>query len=295
MSEQYNSAHNGTQIDEAVNKVLNDAPVFGGVVQALTEARQKQARANIGAVKSWSELADKPVVTEGVDTLTWNCDKTGLVEVDTADTLGFKVYKVSDAVPPAVSTQYGIVFSFWVEDVEEPVPLILVSEEDGICLYIGYGTFYVFVVTQDNINIEADEGVFLTFPEKGVYFMDPAFFESNFSITVDRMVLTVSGYTGFAKEVIDPAYLPRNLLYTDGLYLYKTSDITDASNRISKAELTEYAENNAAVKIVYLTSVGKNIFHASTIVLHDDLSYGYVICYTGDGWSKFYTAESTAS
>lgn len=50
MDEQYNSTHSGAQIDEAISKVLRDAPIFGGVVQTLTDAQKAQARENIGAV-----------------------------------------------------------------------------------------------------------------------------------------------------------------------------------------------------------------------------------------------------
>ena len=159
--------------------------------QTLNEEQQAQARLNIGAgtsnVHNWDELPGKPVVMQGgdtSDTLTWDGNTDGL------EVYSELFYKVSDAVPAKTDFADGFTlqlntgesYTGTVEDVGEEGNVIIVSEA-------------VAIIPND---FTAEDG---SVHSKGTYFV------LNNEYGMYTSFLTIPGYTGFAQEKIDPAYL----------------------------------------------------------------------------------------
>lgn len=115
------------------------------------------------------------------------------------------------------------------------------------------------------------------------------------------------GIVKLGVQPIDGKYLPDNCLYTDFTYLYRDPDTSDASNRITKAELLEYTKREKVVRIYNRLSypeegVNEQVWVIATFVYVGNLyEHGYVYCmetnFIGDGedliMQKYYTAEYT--
>lgn len=144
-----------------------------------------------GGVK-WDHVSDKPFVKVGGDTLTWDGNTEELVSV--ADMF----YKVSDAVPTMDDLANGAIFGMTNDSGESgasEIPLDSISLI-GDMLLCGE----VFIATKDNTTFED-----FVFPKKGIYFI------RNEGLYISS--LTIPGYTGFAKEQIDPKVLPEGYPY----------------------------------------------------------------------------------
>jgi hypothetical protein len=150
-----------------------------------------------GGASSWSDLAEKTAKVGG-DTLTWDGNKDGLVNV-----MGM-IYKISDNVLTAddvqngaiVTTSDGAQTSCSGSEIREWI------EAYGVVAFLG-----VYSIPSDNFEASG-----IVFPEAGIYVMAddaaPAHVKS----------ITVNGYTGFVSEqtVVTPIpteYLPEHLQF----------------------------------------------------------------------------------
>lgn len=223
-------------------------------------------------------IKNKPIVIGGGDTLTWDGDVTGREYVDVD---GMFFVHVSDATPTAYDLANGSTFSVFLYEVGQSITGPITGED----IFEGTGFLmigsYIVIVADDGVEAEG-----FVFPKKGVYF-----------VYVPEVVyisgLTIIGYTGFTKEYIDPEYLQNNQLYADGTYLYKTSDISNASNRLTKLELKDYAMKNASIKVVVQGEAVFGVFFASNVLFLGDDPFGSVSVYFNSGYQTLYTAEYT--
>jgi hypothetical protein len=155
-------------------------------------------------VSSWNDLPDRPVVMAGGDTLTWDGNTDGLLCV--MDTM----YKVSDAVPPIEHIAANSVTVRYPDGQERKFEFT----DSNIQIYDTNAGFPAGF-TQINLTASDDQdlGVFTivgedfvgvdlmgaSFPEAGVYVYPNEYFTP--------VSLTIPGFTGFATEKFDPAYL----------------------------------------------------------------------------------------
>lgn len=212
----------------------------------------------------------------GSDTLTWDGNVEGLVQV--GDFL-----KISDVVITAEDFANGGLLQFLVGGiVAESVPL---SSDD--VLEVADGALFVaemFVcVSEAAVNVDIEGAVF---PEAGVYVIP---------LEGLGIAITLNGYTGFGlTKKLDEKYLPGSavLYLNDAVYLYRTPNTTDASDRVTSIELANMVNSN---RPIYINLVG-------TYLVPDSIgfysSYGYVnfIDVTSDGTVntlRYYTAEYT--
>ena len=163
--------------------------------QTLTDDQQTTARSNIGAVKSWNDLTDKPVVVEGTpDTLTVGDFDSWAAQFSednppTMDSTGSFV-KLSDATPALEDLTNGIIITY---------PN---GESGTVTYYQVLQSCYVYGVVANEAFavIPVDNHVLddvSTFPEKGFYL----------SLNYIECSITIPGYTGFGTEKIAPSHL----------------------------------------------------------------------------------------
>lgn len=222
-----------------------------------------------GGVK-WDHVSNKPFVKVGGDTLTWDGNTEGLVSV--ADTF----YKVSDAVPTADDVVNGAAIEY------ADGSLDVSFTDTGVGVFIDTLAGSCVIVLESGIGVDVGG---MAFPETGVYF--------NGAISVSS--LTIPGYTGFAKEQIDPKFLPGAVvLYTDFTYLYSDVDTTDATKRITKAQLMEFVK---AGRTIYVNVMESMYLPALSITTSDGVAVVAVIEGINEGVptvAYFFTAEYTA-
>lgn len=153
---------------------------------------------NVGGASSWNDLPDRPVVLEGTpDTVTWDGNTEGRATFTVNTNIVF--YKVADAVPkfdelPAsVNIKYRDIYgdSSW-------DGMSVTQRYAGV---VGNASGWVWFVDQEGVGHTFANGD--TIPEPGTYFMvNPS--EDGYTVVTS---LTIPGYTGFATEKFDPAYL----------------------------------------------------------------------------------------
>lgn len=180
-------------------KKLRDAAVLH-TAQTLTDEQKAQARANIGAIKSWGEMEGKPVTREALgDTLTWDGNTEGL---EYNETLG--LYRIADSAPTIddlnnadnMSGGIGFIGSDSVQEFAHAD--IFYEEAAGAVRLVALGglTAFLFPEDFDAEGLVAQKGVYTTvFDEDG----DAIYLKS----------LTIPGYT-FTKEVISPDHIPEH-------------------------------------------------------------------------------------
>ena len=141
------------------------------------------------------------IETVGGDTLTWDGETEGLTVADFTDTLGAMFYKVCSAAPTAAELETGTA----VYDVGATIPLAggVVDTGEGVVLALDN---QCIVVQTDNSSLELDEGVVISFPERGIYFMD-----GNSLGVPNISSLIIPGYTGFTTEKIKQDALPEGV------------------------------------------------------------------------------------
>jgi hypothetical protein len=180
--------------------------------QDLTEEKQSQARKNIGAVKTWDELEEKPFGEEEVAVneplnLTWDGNTDGLIEV-ASTTNSRKWYKVSDDVftdeeLKTMSVHYrrdnGSFYSSLDDNWDNIKNAGGVTEEFVIDDFAD--TFTAFI-RKPNITI-AKGNYNATFPDVGVYFLKyPNAWTTALTST------TAIQHTKTVTKTIDFKYLP---------------------------------------------------------------------------------------
>lgn len=162
------------------------------ITEAIVLAVEKvKAWIQSGGVK-WDHVSDKPFVKVGGDTLTWDGNTEGLVTLDIET--GSLYYRVSDVAPSLEDFANGVTVGVLTPD---GIGTDSMTYEDIASGYADGAIFAgVFAVILEDI-----EGF-----EKGVYLVYYA--ENNYLTS-----LTIPGYTGFAKEQIDPKVLPESLQF----------------------------------------------------------------------------------
>lgn len=142
-------------------------------------------KSDIDHTHSWDDIENKPVVTDGGDTLTWDGNIDGLVSVSGV------IFKVSDATPALSDFSnggYGYVNGEFSEFSADDI-----IEDQGA---ITIGTI-AFIIHAEEVGVEIGG---IVFPEPGTYF---SYIPDQFVISS----LTIPGYTGFAQEKIAPSHL----------------------------------------------------------------------------------------
>lgn len=150
-----------------------------------------------GGSSSWDDITDKPFTMVGGDTLTWDGDTTGLVNV--ANTF----YLVSDALLTVadINNGNGGTWATFSDGTEAQITATALGNTVMLTKGTSIAGAYALV---DN----ASDGLG-TFPKAGLYLYRVS---SNPYVTS----LTVNGYTGFdVKEKIDPSCLPDGYPYSE--------------------------------------------------------------------------------
>lgn len=146
---------------------------------------------------SWKDMTDRPVVLGGAgDTVSWDGNTDGMVSI-----MGGLFAKVSDVVLTAEDLADGCVFhevdqdgNAYVYGGLDPGDAQNLMEDDGF-LSMGCQTF---VVPYAGYNFGG-----IVFTEAGIWMQNPV---ENIGPGWTQ-TLTVHGFTGFATEKFDPAYL----------------------------------------------------------------------------------------
>ena len=174
-----------------------------------------------GGAKSWNDLEDKPFYEEVVhlgDTLTWDGQPTD-VSIEYG---GLRVYRVSSNTPN-MDKWIGATISISTES-----EAITITEDD---VFEMADSVYVvaeiiIVATADNTVVEADEGVYVTIPHKGIYCInfDNIYMTScsipNYEFTNTIITPLDSKYLPeLFKHVIPNQVLYDNTVTADGFYV----------------------------------------------------------------------------
>ena len=191
-----------------------------------------------GGVK-WDHVSDKPFVKVGGDTLTWDGNTAGL---DNLLKFGVPYYKVSDTVFSASDVAEG--FSLALNDGSRAD----FAPGESVGDFEGFGVALSDYIVSFNEADAATLGI-----AAGTYFISGG--------AIYPASLTIPGYTGFAKEQIDPKVLPESLQFgkttvqgdtlewdgnTEGLVsvaeygLYKISDATPTFTDLNKGGVLHF-------------------------------------------------------
>lgn len=168
--------------------------------QVLTAEHLNNMEDGIKAVSE--EIADL-IVTDGTpDTLTFDGNTDGLASVDGV------WFKVSDAVPTYADFVNGV--SIVANGAKYDIAADAVSEEvftttDGLT---AVAPLFVVVVPPEMAGVE-DAELEMAFPEAGTYFV----YNADALAVVTEFQL--NGYTGFAKEKLNPELLPKAAAVAD--------------------------------------------------------------------------------
>jgi hypothetical protein len=205
--------------------------------QTLTEEQKKQARKNIGAV---------PAVTVGSDTLTWDGSGEGVL---VCPELEASVYKLSDNVLTAADVASGMVVSGVYNGAEYRVNVTadeIVFNDDGyasVDINVANGVYRSFdIVPCDNYSnpFFAEAGFDLRYPTSGIWA-----FDNDVTVT-----LTIPGYTGFAKEVIDTKYLPEHLQFGEKEVVFLDEEAVPFESGLGGATMSSFAPVGSMVTVV---------------------------------------------
>lgn len=213
---------------------------------------------------TWENLKGKPTIFEGGDTLTWDGDTTGKVNAN-----GF-AYKVSDVVPALSDFANGGTFAYSGADSGSVSFTSADILDFGNALVHSVGMF--LVVLEDN-SIVND----FVYPEKGIYFISDG--------GVYGSALTIPGYTGFDKEVIDPDYLPESVKGGSGGVVYVNFTTTDGNNYTSDKTFAEVDALISAGQMVIGTVLVDGMFltylPVSCYITGQIIMFGAVTTFTG--------------
>ena len=231
--------------------------------------------------QSYNDLKDKPFGEMYGDTLVFDGNTDGLPN------LYEMVFKVSDAIPTyndIANGGYLIVNGNMTPFSAEDFPYSDVVSPDGIIMA---GMFAI--VPSEMAGVES-EYFGVAFPEAGTYFA--------YSADVGAFVteFQINGYTEFlGLKRLDRKYLVPTraaLLYSDGTYLHKEVNTSDASTILTIYELREIVFSGCAI---YVSFNDVMLYPADAVRLDRDGGY---IAYYDLAKSKtifLHTAEYTPS
>lgn len=192
-----------------------------------------------GGSVDWDDIKNKPFGDSptGGDTLYWDGNTGGLVSVEIPGADGGLMVKISDATPTVADMPNGVteVFSNGTQTTRTQEMIQSAVEQMGVVSGEG---FWVF--PEDNYSFMG----MMIIPKAGLYVsrMEGAPYHTS---------LTIPGYTGFpVTKKMEEKYLPGAvILYEDGTYLYKTEDTSDATKRLTKAELLDALNSGRTIYI----------------------------------------------
>lgn len=182
---------------------------------------------DIGGPVNWSDIPDKPFTTVGGDTLTWDGNTEGLVSV-----MG-TLYKVSDAVPAAENFNNGFVLMCaTTEGLRDLSPGCTITEVSGItAIMFDTGAPLAWSVPESVVGVDLGG---LVIDKPGLYF------------AADIRSLTIKGYTGFIREVINEDVLPEALRFGEALV---NGDTLTWDGKTAGLEVLEIPQTNPLYKV----------------------------------------------
>ena len=195
MASVYKLSYTAKEIDDKLGEIDNVVKI---TAQTLTDEQKAQARANIGAAAvgeagggggaaqiDWADITNKPVITEGGDTLTWDGNTEGVTD----DMVVANVFVwVSDAVVINANDipEEGIVVDCDAFGGAISIPREhMTITEDGCFI-----SEFLMIVPYDNYDATEVTGEPLVIPKKGNYLMGG----------VGPISITIPNYTGFTTE-----------------------------------------------------------------------------------------------
>ena len=269
------------------------------ITEAIVLAVEKvKAWIQSGGVK-WDHVSDKPFVKQGGDTLTWDGNTEGLEVFQGA------YYKVSDAAPTMADLANGVTMTLHSNvlgiEISETISAENIGEEDGLIIFINSPesqSMPVVIVLAD----VHEEDFSLS---KGTYFIgEPAEFIAR--------SLTIPGYTGFAKEQIDPKVLPEALRFgkttvqgdtlewdgnTEGLVnfdvYFKVPDVAPSANDFANG-CTATMSNGEAIPVDGVSNVQEGVIGDSNglfMVVGEGLEFSAGLYFMNTG--EFYVKSLT--
>ena len=270
------------------------------VIEKYVGAKPKpdpNAGINFGGTQSyWNQtdssaadfIKNKPFgdMPTGGDTLYWDGNTEGLVAVEQTDMLGFVYYKLSESTPRMEDIAEGGSLSAFNTPDGDFVMDITVEDYGGL-LFCCSGM--VIVIPSDNFEFDDGEGTYLSFPEKGVYFAGSEGVSVSYS-------LTIPGYTGFpVTKKMDEKYLPGAvILYADEEnYLYTTSDTSDTSKRMTRAELMSVMQSGRVAYCTMTDETGTGYLPVQTYTFMEEYGQAMLVLFMGQSFLGYsvYTAE----
>ena len=188
------SALSSTSTNPVQNKIVNTAISNLNTLVGDTKVSSQIENAIDNYVPHWSSIEGKPFVTIGGDTLTWDGNTEGLEYVQ-----AFKGYKVSDAVLTEENLLNASLLIIDENGEHEPTGEMTISKPfEGAIMCGGLNGIkseMLIIVINDVVaeQIAASAGTYFLLGNAGDTYVSS---------------LTIPGYTGFAKEQIDPKVLP---------------------------------------------------------------------------------------
>ena len=139
----------------------------------------------------WDKIDDKPFgeTTVGGDTLTWDGNTEGLVNMECD---GLILYKISDATPSYADVSDGITVSFAGEELATSSFI-----DSGLGILVDSDSVSIWIVHESAVGVDIDG------------FIPP---ETGFYVTGEwadmALTFTINGYTGFPTTKLKKEYLP---------------------------------------------------------------------------------------
>ena len=258
---------NAHTLDWDGNAWFKGKVLLGGTSQ--DDADEAATKQYVDEKATWENLQGKPTIFEGGDTLTWDGDTTGLVSIDVFGTV---YYKISSSAPSMDNFSNGVTVNLSAGNSNTYSADGVMPFFDGV---ISTEAMEFFVILENAVGVDNDG---IVFQEAGVYLMHAgpgAYTES----------LTIPGYTGFGKEVIDPDYLPDSVKGGSGGVVYVNFTTTDGNNYTSDKTFAEVDALISAGQMVIGTVLVDGMFltylPVSCYITGQIIMFGAVTTFTG--------------
>lgn len=220
-----------------------------------------------GGASSWNDIPDKPFITKGGDTLTWDGNTEGLA------VFGGMYYKVSDVILTTEDVANGatVAMTMVMDGVTENVTLPAIVTVDGALVLTpegldGSGMNVYSLTAEVAATIGVEAGTYMPFVSEGT---NCQYLSS----------LTIPGYTGFTTEKIDPKVLPES----DVVVVHMNSETGKLDRSLSEInELNLYKGKvvlfDMTMSPLVVSDNGNGTYTAqSTVFLHTGVEDGKVV------------------
>lgn len=224
----------------------------------------KFARSN--HTHTWSEINNKPFISDASDTLTWDGDTNGLLCPNGI------LYKVSDLVVTLDDLSNGCLIEYAMNDstVDPIEPIVLTSDE----CQDRYSLDDNWIHLESVVCVLVDNSDSLL-PEAGIYFLNDE---------ISRVKsFTIPGYEGFITEKLNINALPE--------HTHEISDITNLQSELDNKALASDVnslENMVSNKLVNLDN------YYLTVSSHVNDQSIHVLPSNREDWDTAYTHSQTA-